>query len=65
MTPEHLRHQDVMRKVARALRSVPYVLKGGTALLLPHGLDPVTSPILVLTLLSQLTSTMPCDGDSI
>ncbi len=39
MTPEHLRHQDVMRNVARALHSVPYVLKGGTALLLLRGLD--------------------------
>ena len=33
-----LRHQDVMRAVVGRMQDTPYVLKGGTALLLAHDL---------------------------
>ena len=38
-SPVELLHQRVMRTVVNQLQDTPYVLKGGTALLLAHGLD--------------------------
>lgn len=39
VSPDDKAHQDVMRSIAEKMADTPYVLKGGTALLLTRGLD--------------------------
>ena len=38
LTEEQYRHQQVMRHVVMSIQDTPYILKGGTALLLTRGL---------------------------
>jgi len=39
MTPRQRIHVDIMKEIARSLSDTPFILKGGTALLLAYGLD--------------------------
>lgn len=39
LTPEEQYHVEIMTAIVRGLKDTPYVLKGGTALLLGYGLD--------------------------
>lgn len=39
LKPEEQYHADIMKLIVQSLRGTPYVLKGGTSLLLGYGLD--------------------------
>ncbi|MBS1038104.1 nucleotidyl transferase AbiEii/AbiGii toxin family protein [Gluconobacter cerinus] len=66
LTPEEQYHVDIMKLIVQSLNGTPYVLKGGTSLLLGYGLDRFSEDLdfdsgKKLDLESKIRSSMPKD----